>query len=142
MTIEGRIAIDVGFTDLHTAASVQTAQRIALAASDAYTSGKVAVVTGTITTAGTTVSVSPVPGYVDAAGQSVLFSDVTRVAYQSSRDSHVTDVSTTSRVRSSDGQVAVGGVSAGAGDSLTIARTSGLTWSAGTASYTLVLYGS
>ena len=141
MSIEGRIALDIGFTDLHTAASVQTAQRIALAQSDSYTSGKVAIVTGTMTTAGTTVSVSPVPGYVDAAGQSVSFDTVERVAYQSTKDSHLTDVSTTCRLRSRTGEIAVGGISAGAGDSLTIARTTALTWSAGTATYTVFLYG-
>lgn len=141
MSIEGRIAIDVSFTDTATASSVQNVQRIALTSTDAYTTGKVAVISGTMTTAGTFISVSPIPGYVDVSGSAVSFTTVDRVAYKADQDSRVSDVSNTARVRSVGGQIAIGGISAGTGDSLTISRTSALTWSAGTASYTLVLYG-
>jgi hypothetical protein len=139
MSIEGRIAIDIGFTDTHTTEGVQNVQRIALTATDSYTSGKVAVLAGTVTTAGTTFGSAT--GYRDASGNTVTFTQIQRVAFKASQDSTVSDDAGFAKIRCRTGLVGIGEISIGAGESLTLARTSPVTWTAGTASYTLVLYG-
>jgi len=139
MTIEGRIAIDVGFTDTHTTEGVSAVQRIALTETDSYASGKVAVLTGTITTAGTTFGSAT--GYRDASGNTVTFAEIARVAFKASQDSTLSDDAGFLKIRSRTGRVAVAELRLGGGEALTLARTSSLTWTAGTASYTVVLYG-
>ena len=139
MSIEGRIAIDIGFTDTHTAEGVQGVQRITLTATDSYTAGKVAVLTGTVTTAGTTFGAAT--GYRDASGNTVTFTEISRVAFKASQDSTVSDDAGFAKIRCRTGLVAVGELRVSPGETLTLARTSALTWTAGTASYTLVLYG-
>lgn len=92
MSIEGRIAIDIGFTDTYTAGSVQSVQRIALTATDSYTSGKVAVFSGTIGTAAATIAVAPNSHlYRDASGQIVSFSAFDRIAFITSRSCELND---------------------------------------------------
>lgn len=92
MSIEGRIAIDIGFTDLHTADGVQSVQRIALTATDSYTTGKVAVFSGTIGTAAITIVQAPnLHTYRDASGQIVSFDVFERVAFQTSRSCELND---------------------------------------------------
>jgi hypothetical protein len=139
MSIEGRIAIDIGFTDTHTTEGVSAVQRITLTETDSYTSGKVAVLTGTITTAGTTFGAAT--GYRDASGNTVTFAEIDRVAFKASQDSTLSDDAGFAKIRCRTGRVAVGELRVGGGEALTLARTSALTWTAGTASYTLVLYG-
>lgn len=79
MSIEGRINVDVLFHDTDGTASLKV---VSLQSSNAYTSGRVAVVTGTVGTAQTTISVNDV--YKDASGSPVTISDSERVffAYQ------------------------------------------------------------
>lgn len=141
MTIAGRIAIDATFNDTDSTSSVQSTKTISLVSSLSATStNKVAVVSGTMTTAGTTLSASPTT-YRDASGSTVSMTQVRFALFQASEDATLSDAGTTCKLRSRLGQPAYGAVTNGIGDSLTIARTSALTWSAGTASYTVVLYG-
>jgi hypothetical protein len=82
MSIEGRIAIDVGFTDTHTAAAVQSVQRISLTSTDAFATGKVAVLSGTASTASLQIAnYSVTPSYRDASGNVVTFSVVRRIMF-------------------------------------------------------------
>ena len=130
MSIEGRIAIDIGFTDTYTAGSVQSVQRIALTATDSYTTGKIAVLSGTLGTAVVTLSVRPT-NYRDASGALVSFSSVSRAIFQASEVVNIGD----------------GGNSL-VGQKLCVFSTGGTpdidlqpAYTSGTASYTLVLYG-
>ena len=66
MSIEGRINIDALFHDKDGTASLKV---VSLESSNAYTSGKVAIITGTAGTAQTSIAVSGV--YRDASGQLV-----------------------------------------------------------------------
>lgn len=66
MSIDGRINIDALFHDKDGTASLKV---LSLESSNAYTSGKVALITGTAGTAQTTITVSGV--YRDASGQLV-----------------------------------------------------------------------
>lgn len=129
MSIEGRIAIDIGFTDTHTASSVQNAQRIAFTSTDSYSSGKVAVLSGTLGTAAVAIALQPTT-FRDASGSLVSFNNVSRVAGQTSRPCKFDDIFGSS-VRNQTLCLF------GGGDELTI--TPGYT--SGTATYTVILYG-
>jgi hypothetical protein len=130
MSIEGRIAIDVGFTDTYTASSMTSVQRITFTNTDTYASGKVAVITGTCGTSAVSISIAPT-SYRDAGGSLVSFADVARVAFQASRECTYEDGFNTLRSQ-------VAAVFSPVDEpSISIS----VTGSAGTASYTLVLYG-
>jgi hypothetical protein len=82
MSIEGRIAIDVGFTDTYTASVVQSVQRISLTSTDAYATGKVAVLSGTASTASLQLdSYSVTPTYRDSSGNVVTFNVIRRIMF-------------------------------------------------------------
>lgn len=76
MSIDGRINVDVLFHDKDGTASLKV---VSLHSADSYTSGKVAIVTGTVGTAQTTISISGV--YKDAAGNPVTIGDTERVLF-------------------------------------------------------------
>jgi hypothetical protein len=128
MAITGRINLDVLFHDTDGTASLKV---VSLENSTEYTTGKVAIVTGTAGTTAVTVPVSPTT-YKNAAGSAVSFSSVNQFAFSATgspcRCTH--DYLTVESV-SGFGCVSRGG---GTGD-FSISTT------AGTASYTLVLYG-
>lgn len=133
MSIEGRIAIDVSFSDTSEGTGVQSLKRISLVDTRSYTTGKVAIFTGTAGTAGVQIDVAPITPYRNAAGSVVSFADVQRFAFSATgskaRLQHDYVV-----VESSAGMVCVSNA-AGGDDSFVVQTT------AGTASYTLVLYG-
>lgn len=90
MTIEGRIAVDIGFTDTHTAGSVQNAQRISFVSTDSYTAGKVAVYSGTAGTAAIFLDTAPTT-FRDASGAIVSFSAAERVVVHATQPCEVGD---------------------------------------------------
>jgi hypothetical protein len=130
MSIEGRIAIDVGFTDTYTASNMTSVQRITFTATDTYTAGKVAVITGTCGTANVAIGLAP-SSYRDASGSLVSFAEIQRVAFRSSSpcfyDSGSKSISGVTIALIEEQGLPDIGVSVAA--------------SSGTASYTLVLYG-
>jgi hypothetical protein len=75
VSIEGRIAIDVNFTDTSTAGGASSVKKISLVDTTAYSSGKVAIVTGTCGTAGVTINPAALT-YKDASGAAVSMSAV------------------------------------------------------------------
>lgn len=140
MALDGRINIDVLFHDTDGTASLKV---VSLEASTAYTSGKVAVVTGTCGTSAVTVAtLGSALSYRDAAGSQVSFSSFDRMAIAGSQGiilggaGQYGDVS----LASTGGRVAVcdrppQDVLVPLSGSLTMRTKSG------TASYTLVIYG-
>lgn len=134
MSIEGRIAVDVSFADTATSGGVQSLKKITLVDTTAYATGKVAIVTGTCGTAAVTISTAPTV-YRDSSGALVSFAALERVAFSATPSATVDaqqrnnggDNSITSR----NGQISVVDTPA-----VTFVYTT-----AGTASYTLVLYG-
>jgi hypothetical protein len=128
MAINGRINVDVLFHDTDGTTSLKV---VSLEDSTEYTSGKVAVVTGTVGTSEVTVYVSGVTDYKDAAGDAVTISNIQRLAYKASGQ----------RVRFYDGFAE----RYASGDVVNVTQVEGVSMSvqttAGTASYTLVLYG-
>lgn len=142
MPLEGRIAIDLGFTDTATGSdTVQSLKRISLVESTGVTTGKVALVTGTVSTAASELWNSGngvlFGGYREASGQLVTFSSISRVALRGSGTAGVvikdTDLNMVEMI-SRNNEIAIG--SHGTGSSLSVFTLGG------TASFTAVLYGS
>ena len=137
MAINGRINVDVLFHDTDGTTSLKV---VSLEDSTEYTTGKVAVVTGTCgTTLVTAASVAP-STYRDASGSIVSFSAVTRAAFSATpaaRALQEGSANTSPRLFSADGQVAV--------CNMDPTEINDADWqvqtTAGTASYTLVFYG-
>jgi hypothetical protein len=136
MSVSGRIAIDVEFTDKTSVDGAQSLRTIALRDANEYTTGKVAVVSGTVGTAQQSISLV---GIRDASGQEVTFSAVTRVAMQTSGVQVRYLLSSLPEVvaLAASDEMSVGNVLP-AFPNLTNHR---LRTTSGTASYTLVLYG-
>jgi hypothetical protein len=134
MAINGRMNVDVLFHDTDGTTSLKV---VSLEDSTEYTTGKVAIVTGTCGTAGATVFPSNTQ-YKDSVGNVVAFAQVSRVAFTSSRPCELLDNGEQKTIAWSAGNVSLNDYSVAAGEdyfAITPVFTSG------TASYTLVLYG-
>ena len=136
MSIEGRIAIDVNFTDTSTAGGASSVKKVSLVDTHAYTSGKVAVVTGTCGTAQVGLSITDMD-YKDASGSAVSFATVTRVAFQSTRKIHLSAFNGTVLCQSQ------GGLAISDSDEISDLQppTVSPQYTSGTAVYTAVFYG-
>jgi|LakMenEpi03Aug12_release.lakeMendotaPanAssembly.Ray.scaffolds.fasta_scaffold266120_4 hypothetical protein len=138
MSVRGTIAVDVAFTDSTTTAGGSSLNTITLRDATEYTTGKVAIVTGTVGTTQVSVNTAPTT-YRDASGAFISFSNISRVAFSAS-GSQVVEVlsndSERSLAASMSSMVAV--ASCNVSGSLDIQFP---TATAGTASYTLVIYG-
>ena len=134
MAIDGRINVDVLFHDTDGTTSLKV---VSLEDSTAYTSGKVAIVTGTVGTAGSVVSPSLGTGYKNAAGDEILMSGgVSRVAFSATPFAQAFGDENSELLVSRNNRIATTEqVDTGSNQPWIISTTSG------TASYTLVLYG-
>lgn len=128
MSIEGLISTSALFHDKD---GTTTLKVVNLSSVEGYTDGKVAIVTGTCNTAGSTISTAP-SIYKDASGGTVSFSTVTRIALAGS-PAAIASYGSDYAIRSNEERVASTEV-AGAG-SLVVKST------AGSATYQLVIYG-
>ena len=140
MSIEGRIAIDVNFADSATSSGVQSLKKISLIDTTSYTSGQVAIVTGTVGTAAITFN-PPTFGdmYKDASGNAPTFTNgVSRIAFASSSRCKAQALNFDFVVISDGNRVAVSDVPNAGLDDMGIALSG---TAATAASYTLVLYG-
>ena len=135
MTLEGRIAVDVSFSDSTSSAGVQALKRLSLTSTDAYSSGKVAVLTGTVGTAAVTLTMNPTT-YKDSSGAAVAFTVISRMAFKSSGPATVFDASTDANIPSDGNAVAVWSPQGNQGDDVQVQGVGG------TCTYTLVIYGS
>ena len=134
MSIEGRIAVDVSFADSATSSGVQSLKRITLTSTDSYTTGKVALVSGTCGTAAVAVAVAP-STYSDSSGSAVSFATVTRFAFAASAAAVCSEATGVGVAISSGSRVSVGDSRSGGTAGFNVSAYSG------TASYTLVIYG-
>ena len=141
-SLTGRFAIDVQFTDSTTASGgVKSLKTAALQHATEYTFGKIAVVSGTCGTAVSVVPISPTT-YRDASGSVVSFASVSRVAFSASGASMVACDGSGGcgendwTIYSRSNQIAVSEAVETTSFSINVMGT------AGTAAYTLVMYGS
>ena len=137
MALDGRINVDVLFHDTDGTASLKV---VSLEDSTAYTTGKVAVVTDTTGTAVTTIQIAP-SQYLDASGTAVSIATVGRFVFACSRAATVRfqNGPIIAAIAGSDGNRATVGELVLGAESPTVTVVPYFT--AGTASYTLVLYG-
>jgi hypothetical protein len=139
--IKGRFGIDVLFTDSTVAGGAKALKTITLQTATEYDFGKVAVVTGTAGTAVSTVSLAPT-SYRNAAGDLVSFDNVSRVAFAADGPNMVACDGSGGcgiddwTIYSRAGQIAVSEALETSAFSINVVGT------AGTANYTLVMYGS
>jgi hypothetical protein len=133
--VRGRIAVDVQFADSTTSAGVQSLKTITLQDATEYTTGKVAIATGTVGTVATQIDYSAT-GYVDAAGNPVVFTDVNRAAMRTSSVCLAFETGgDLAGIVLNPGSVSI--VDVGGGDGIVL-RVVGTPV---TASYTIVMYG-
>jgi hypothetical protein len=132
--VSGSISVNVEFRDTTTSSGVQSLKTIALRDGTEYTSGKVAIVTGTAGTAEVAINVAPQSPYKNASGEIVSFTSVLRYAFSATGSRAACVDNNGASVFSSGGRVSVSDTGV-ADDPFAISTT------AGTCSYTLVLYG-
>ena len=134
MSLEGRIAIDVAFSDSTASTGTQSLKRLVLTSTDAYTSGKVALLSGTCGTAAVAIAVAP-STYKDSSGSAVSFATVTRFAFAASAAAVCSEAAGTGVAISGGSRVAVCDSRNGGTAGFNVSAYSG------TASYSLVIYG-
>lgn len=134
MSLEGRIAIDVAFSDSTSSTGTQSLKRLVLTSTDAYTSGKVALVAGTCGTAAVAIAVAP-STYKDSSGSAVSFATVTRFAFAASAAAVCSEAAGAGVAISGGSRVAVCDSRNGGTAGFNVSAYSG------TASYSLVIYG-
>ena len=142
--VKGRIAVDVQFTDSTSSEGVQSLKTVTLQDATEYTTGKVAVVTGTCGTQAVIVAtIGSALSYRDASGSQVVFSSFDRMAFSGSQGlvlagaGQYADVS----LCSTEGRVAV--CDKPPPDLVVpVSGSLNMRTKSGTASYTIVLYGS
>lgn len=139
MSIEGQVSVSAIF---HDKSGTDALRVVSLASSEAYTSGKVAIVAGTLGTSTVTIQCSPTdPEYRDASGSVVSFASLSRVAFQSDRLVQVNGAFGHGRVVESDGDVSISryASSGGFGQGPSVELEPGYT--AGSCSYSIVFIG-
>jgi hypothetical protein len=132
MSIEGRINVDVLFHDKDGTASLKV---VSLQDSRAYTSGKVAIVSGTCGTSAVTIQVAPT-AYRDSSGVLVSFFEIQRFVIKSGTSGLVVN---NPSVRVDANGLSV--VSNATGDFDDPAQLPTVRTQAGTSSYTIAMYG-
>jgi hypothetical protein len=132
MSIEGRISIDALFHDKDGTASLKV---VSLQDSRAYTSGKVAIVSGTCGTTAVTIQVAPT-AFRDAGGAFVSFAEIQRFVVKSGAESLVLTNPTASVNANS-----IGVASSAVGDFDDPSQLPTVRASTGTTTYTIVMYG-
>jgi hypothetical protein len=140
-SVRGTISVDVAFTDSTTVGGAQSLKTITLRDATEYTTGRVAIVTGTVGSSVVNIQTSP-STYRDASGSIVDFDTddgfIRRIAFQAIGTRCKLDFQGGDLAYSSGAVSVIDtlGVVPG-GDTLTVSRGT----TAGTASYTLVIYG-
>jgi hypothetical protein len=140
-SVRGTIAVDVALTDSTSTSGGSSLNTITLRDATEYTSGKVAIVSGTVGSGVVTIQRTAV-GYVNSLGQSVSFSTIERVALRSSSPITLyyrTSFPAIAGLSSSGDRVSVSDVPAALQSQASLGLL--LDNTSATASYTLVLYG-
>lgn len=134
MSISGKFSIDVHFIDKTADVGSSSTKTLFIQDVGDYSTGKVAIISGTVGTAVETISISPSP-YIDSSGAAVSFGSVSRVAV----------IATRAIVVKNDADMAVISDSTLASVSDAQNTTAPLqlhpTYASGTAEYTLLIYG-
>jgi len=134
MALNGTINVSMSFVDTASSTGVESEKKASLASADVYTSGKVAVVTGTVGTAVQNIDLTSLD-YRDAAGNLVTMSYVDRAGFVSENEAFVNFVDIDIKLHATDNHMAISSVH-NTDDTVNVYTTNG------TSSYTLLLFGS
>lgn len=134
MSIEGRISIDVDFNDSTAGAAEQSLKKISLTDTTTYSTGKVAAFSGTCGTAEVGLMAGGDTSYRDSAGSTVAFSSIVAIAMKAA-SGRIRFYNGLTEYNVPAGRVAVVPPSSDTPTGFSVQTT------AGTATYTLVLYG-
>ena len=134
MALNGTINVSMSFVDTASSTGVESEKKASLASADVYTSGKVAVVTGTVGTAVQNIDLTSLD-YRDAAGNLVTMSYVDRAGFVSENEAFVNFVDIDIKLHATDNHMAISCVH-NTDDTVNVYTTNG------TSSYTLLLFGS
>jgi len=134
MSIEGSISVSFDFNDTASSSGVSSLKKVRLASNEAITAGKVAVVSGTVSTATQNIDLTSL-SYRDASGELVTLSNIDRLAIQADRSVYIELVDTGTKIHADDGKVSISCVH-NTDDTLLLYTTSG------TSSYTVAFHGS
>jgi hypothetical protein len=139
--VSGSISVNVEFRDSTTSSGVQSLKTIALRETTEYTTGKVAIITGTAGTASVSLGEYGETPYRNSVGSLVNFSSIQRVVFSWSGSSYreLSDVQTDPtaiKLVSAGNRVAVSGFENGASSIQPLIGPG-----TGTGTYTIVLYG-
>lgn len=133
MAIDGRISVDALFHDTDGTASLKV---VSLQSSKAYTSDKVAIVTGTI--GSSLIAINPAAiSYRNAAGDLVSISSVSRIAFMAGKRCKIEPASEDTLVWASPNEPVLFNTEQG-NDLISISPAA---LGTATATYTLLLYG-
>jgi len=134
MALNGTINVSMSFVDTASSTGVESEKKASLASADVYTSGKVAVVTGTVGTAVQNIDLTSLD-YRDAAGNLVTMSYVDRAGFISENEAFVNFVDIDIKLHATDNHMAISCIH-NTDDTVNVYTTNG------TSSYTLLLFGS
>ena len=134
MALNGTINVSMSFVDTASSTGVESEKKASLASADVYTSGKVAVVTGTVGTAVQNIDLTSLD-YRDAAGNLVTMSYVDRAGFVSENEAFVNFVDIDIKLHATDNHMAISCIH-NTDDTVNVYTTNG------TSSYTLLLFGS
>lgn len=101
MALSGTINVSMSFVDSSTATGVEAEKKVALSYAELHSTGKVAIVTGTVGTAVQTIDLSALP-YRDASGELVTISEVDHCGFRSDNEAYVHFVDVDVRLHSVD----------------------------------------
>ena len=132
MAISGTINVSMSFVDSSTATGVDSQKKVALSHASLHTTGKVAIVTGTVGTATQTIDLTSLP-YRDAAGNLVTISEIDHAGFMSDNEAFVHFVDIDVRLHSTDNFLSVSCIH-NTDDTIQVFTT------AATATYTLLMH--
>jgi len=134
MAVSGTVNVSASFVDTDETTGVVSDKKVSLASADVHTGGKVALVTGTCGTAVVNIDLTSL-GYRDAAGELVTLDIVQRMALKANPGAFAEFVDSGEKLKSLRDRVSIECVQ-NTDDTIHVYTT------AGTSTYTLLLYGS
>lgn len=133
MPVNGTINVSFSFLDTASSTGVESEKKVSLSSASLYTTGAVAIVTGTVGTAVQTIDLTDLP-YRNASGQLVTISEVDHAGFQSANEAYVHFVDVDVRLHSTDNFLSVSCIH-NTDDTIQVFTT------AGTSSYSLIMHG-
>ena len=133
MALSGTINVSMSFLDSASSTGVEAEKKVSLSHAEVHSTGKVAIVTGTVGTVVQTIDLTDLP-YRDAAGNLVTISEVDHAGFRSDNEAYVHFVDIDVRLHSVDNYLATSCIH-NTDDTIQVFTT------AATATYSLLMVG-